>query len=140
MKNKRSNKEPKFFTDKFSFSFFFVVFLLSCFSRFSLVFSFFSFSAYALLHPAQYAGMGVEDKDFLDGREMKELQTLFGNAGMKLNDSDFDQVFGRARTLSMMIEGGRRGVGIEVFRRAYNEYDDARFVQSYPNWWVHSRK
>jgi hypothetical protein len=84
--------------------------------------------------------MGVEDKDFLDGRERKELQTLFGNAGMKLNDSDFDQVFGRARTLSMMIEGGRRGVGIEVFRRAYNEYDDARFVQSYPNWWVHSRK
>jgi hypothetical protein len=97
-------------------------------------------NAYALLHPAQYAGMGVEDKDFLEAREQRELQTLFGNAGMKLEDGDFTQVYGRAQQLSMLIEGGRRGVGIEVFRRAYNEYDDAKYAGGYPNWWVYGKK
>ena len=97
-------------------------------------------NAYALLHPAQYAGMGVEDKDFLDSRERADLQTLFANAGMKLNDGDFDQVYRRAAMLSMEIQGGSRGIGIEVFRRAYNEYGDARYVGKLPSWWVSTRK
>ena len=50
-------------------------------------------NAYALLHPAQYAGMGVEDGDFLQSRGQSELQKLFGNAGMKLEDGDFQQVY-----------------------------------------------
>ena len=97
-------------------------------------------NAYALLHPAQYAGMGVEDKDFLSTRQHKELQILFGNAGMKLEDQDFQQVYGRAAQMAMTIEGGRRGVGIEVFRRAYNEYDDAKYAGGYPSWWINTRK
>ena len=80
--------------------------------------------------------MGVEDKDFLEVRERKQLQTLFGTAGMKLEDNDFEQVYSRAEELSFQIVGGRSGaVGIEVFRRAYNEYDDARYVGKFPSWW-----
>jgi len=85
--------------------------------------------------------MGVEDKDFLEVRERKQLQTLFGTAGMKLEDNDFQQVYSRAEELSFQIVGGRSGaVGIEVFRRAYNEYDDARYVGKYPSWWSSSKK
>ena len=97
-------------------------------------------NAYALLHPAQYAGMGVEDGDFLQSRGQSELQKLFGNAGMKLEDGDFQQVYRRATELSMLIEGGRRGVGIEVFRRAYNEFDDANYAGKLPSWWISSKK
>ena len=97
-------------------------------------------NAYALLHPAQYAGMGVEDADFLQNRGVEELRKLFANAGMALADDDFRQVYGRAQQLSMMIEGGARGVGIEVFRRAFNELDDARHAGTLPSWYTSSRK
>ena len=93
-------------------------------------------NAYALLHPAQYAGMGVEDADFLQNREVEELRKLFANAGMALGDDDFRQVYGRAKAISMDIQGGRRGVGIEVFRRAFNELDDARYAGTVPEWYT----
>jgi EF-hand domain-containing family member B len=90
-------------------------------------------NAYALLHPAQYAGMGVEDADFLQHRDVQELRKLFANAGMVLSDGDFNQVYGRALQLG---QGMGRGVGIEVFRRAFNELDDARYAGRTPSWYV----
>ena len=70
--------------------------------------------------------------DFLQQRDVQELRKLFANAGMVLSDGDFSQVYARAKEISMSIEGGRRGVGIEVFRRAYNELDDARYAGGTP--------
>ena len=80
--------------------------------------------------------MGVEDADFLQQRDVQELRKLFANAGMVLSDGDFSQVYARAKEISMSIEGGRRGVGIEVFRRAYNELDDVEIAGGTPSWYV----
>lgn len=85
-------------------------------------------NAQALLHPAQYAGMGIEDRDFLEDREQSDLRQLFASAGISMSDEVFERIYARAKQIA-------GAVSIEVLRRVYNEYDDAVHQNTVPRWW-----
>lgn len=67
---------------------------------------------------------------------MQELRELFRGIGYDLGDDEFRRIYWRAATAHAPELGQEGEVGVEQFRRALNEYEDAREARrGAPQWW-----
>jgi EF-hand domain-containing family member B len=93
-------------------------------------------NAFALLHPAQFAGMGVADEDFIELRERDEVRDIFKQAGIEVSDDAFSRICGRAEeAYKYKASKGSGTLTVESYRHAYNEYDNASVKGEVPAWW-----
>ncbi|EQC36045.1 hypothetical protein SDRG_06782 [Saprolegnia diclina VS20] len=74
--------------------------------------------AQELLYPHAYAALGAKDTEFSQPRTKQYLADLFGRIGYKLPPGVVDRLFASASLKSP------RGVGIQSFRDALNDYLD----------------
>jgi len=70
-------------------------------------------NAQYLLHPSQFAALGVEDEEFIQPRSKEYIKTMFHDCGYGLTDEDFEECYAE-----VCDEDGT--VGIDLFRKAYN--------------------
>ena len=93
-------------------------------------------NAFALLHPAQFAGMGVDDEDFIELRTRDDVKDIFKTCGIELDDDSFCRICERAESgFKFAASKGQGSLTVESFRRAYNEYDNAQVKGEVPSWW-----
>ena len=93
-------------------------------------------NAFALLHPAQFAGMGVADEDFIEFRTRDEIREIFKAINVDLEDYEFNLICERAEVAyKFKASKGTGTLTVESFRQAYNEYDNARVAGTTPTWW-----
>jgi EF-hand domain-containing family member B len=93
-------------------------------------------NAFALLHPAQFAGMGVADEDFIELRTRDEIKEIFKAINVELEDYEFNLICERAEAAyKFKASKGNGTLTVESFRQAYNEYDNAKVMGQAPSWW-----
>jgi len=66
-----------------------------------------------LLHPSQFAALGVEDEEFIKPRDKEYIRSMFEDTGYA--EGDFEEIYGKA-----MNEDGT--CGIDAYRHAYNAF------------------
>lgn len=88
-------------------------------------------TAAELLYPSRFSSLDIYDADFLGHRDVGELRDIFRAIGYELSDEEFRAVYARAQAVYAV----RGSVGVESFRRALNEWDDAREEGELPPWW-----
>ena len=70
-------------------------------------------NAQFLLHPSQFAALGVEDEEFIKPRSKSYIKSLFLDTGYGLTEEEFDKCYA-----SICDNNGE--VGVDKFRHAYN--------------------
>ena len=87
-------------------------------------------TAKSLLYPGEYSLQGVQDQEFMEGRDAEVVRDIFAGIGLSFTDGDFSQLWQRACVLARGAQAS-----VEHFRLAQNEFEDAARVNQRPAWW-----
>ncbi|GMH61799.1 hypothetical protein TrST_g1045 [Triparma strigata] len=68
-----------------------------------------------LLHPSQFASLGVEDEEFVNGRDKEYIKTMFNDTGYGVADDVFEEIYASA----CEPDGS---CGVDQYRKAYNNW------------------
>ncbi|CAE7887150.1 Efhb [Symbiodinium sp. KB8] len=87
-----------------------------------------------LLNGSSFAELGVDDNDFVEPRNQREIRDIFERIGYSLDDGEFRAIWRRAADHYDL--NGNGVVSIEEFRLALNEYLDAQDEGKTPDWFT----
>ena len=68
-----------------------------------------------LLHPSQFASLGVEDTEFIEPRSKEYIKSMFQDTGYGVEDDVFEELFSAACN-----EDGT--CGVDKYRHVYNSW------------------